>query len=359
VLQVFARVRVQMAAATSVLSVAVIAALASGSHGPTDAAEAALPQIDAAAIVASADAFGAAQPARRKNYSSIDDLPSAGLLASLDPIAPHDSGLPVLAFAPRVLPPLSTEAVIFALFSKPDAASKVARLPQAKPEIDWPFAPATVTAAASSALAYAPTRASITAPFEAVMGGLRVSETLDDGIYRPRPRPDPDTVLTWLEGRALGQFAPGQHPWVQNPLPASVFLPEQQKCLAEGIYFEARGEPEAGQAAVAQVILNRVRNPTYPKTVCGVVYQNEKWRNRCQFSFACDGRAERIQSQRAWRMAERIALDVTEGRLWLDDVGDSTHYHANYVSPRWGRKMIKVDRVGAHIFYRTRYGGWS
>ena len=125
-----------------------------------------------------------------------------------------------------------------------------------------------------------------------LLGGARIVE--DDGLYRPRPRPDPRDVLGWLDGRALGQFAPGQHVWVQNQLPASVFLKKQQKCLAEGIYFEARGEPEEGQAAVAQVILNRVRNPAYPKTICGVVYQNKRHRNRCQFSFACDGRSEVI-----------------------------------------------------------------
>jgi spore germination cell wall hydrolase CwlJ-like protein len=210
-------------------------------------------------------------------------------------------------------------------------------------------------------LAYAPTVAGIEAPFAAVMSGNgpRVVEIPDDGLYRPRARPDPTEVLAWLDGRALGQFAPGQHPWVQNPLPAGVLEAKQQKCLAEGIYFEARGEPESGQAAVAQVILNRVRNPAYPKTICGVVYQNQNWRNRCQFSFACDGRSERIAEQREWETAKRVARDVTEGRTWIAEVGDSTHYYANYVRPGWARRMIKMDTIGAHLFYRTRFGGWS
>jgi spore germination cell wall hydrolase CwlJ-like protein len=77
---------------------------------------------------------------------------------------------------------------------------------------------------------------------------------------------------------------------------AGRFPTKEQKCLAEGIYFEARGEKVEGQAAVAQVILNRVRNPTFPNTICGVVYQNDTWRNRCQFSFACDGIRDRINS---------------------------------------------------------------
>ena len=146
---------------------------------------------------------------------------------------------------------------------------------------------------------------------------------------------------------------------MQNPLPPVVFQAKEQKCLAEGIYFEARGESEDGQAAVAQVILNRVRNPAYPDTICGVVYQDKRHRHRCQFSFACDGRSEVIAERLQWDTARRIASDVTAGRIWIPEVGDSTHYHARYVRPGWGRRMIKVDRIGAHIFYRTKLGGWS
>jgi len=234
----------------------------------------------------------------------------------------------------------------------------MARLPHAKPEVDWPIG-SRGPQVGPAVLAYAPAASGIHAPFDAVIGGIGTDLSADDDAYRPRPRPDPEAVLTWLDGRALGQFAPGQHDWVKNPLPDSVLAKKEQKCLAEGIYFEARGEPQSGQAAVAQVILNRVRNPAYPNTVCGVVYQNEARRNRCQFSFACDGRPERIRSQSAWKAAQRIALDVSEGRTWLEEVGDSTHYHANYVRPRWGKRMSKLDRIGAHIFYRTRFGGWS
>jgi spore germination cell wall hydrolase CwlJ-like protein len=158
----------------------------------------------------------------------------------------------------------------------------------------------------------------------------------------------------------MAQFAAGQHEWMQNPLPASVYTAKQQRCLAEALYFEARGESETGQAAVAQVILNRVRNPAYPNSICGVVYQNRELRNRCQFSFACDGTSDRVHAaSRAWRVARRIAKSVTDGKIWLKDVADSTHYHANYVSPEWGPTMIRQEQVGAHIFYRTRYGGWS
>ena len=142
-------------------------------------------------------------------------------------------------------------------------------------------------------------------------------------------------------------------------LPASVFEPSEQRCLAAAVYFEARGEPVKGQAAVAQVVLNRVRNPAYPATICGVVYQNEDWRNRCQFSFACDGVRERIADRQHWKIAEQVAMAVTAGRIWLSDVGPSTHYHAVYIHPRWARDMKKVDRIGRHVFYETQNGGWD
>ena len=114
-----------------------------------------------------------------------------------------------------------------------------------------------------------------------------------------------------------------------------------------------------GQAAVAQVVLNRVRNPAYPETICGVVYQNDNWRNRCQFSFACDGIKDRIASPRHYKMAEEIAMAVTAGKIFLPEVGSSTHYYAQYVSPRWARTMEKMKKIGLHIFYRTYGGGWS
>ena len=149
------------------------------------------------------------------------------------------------------------------------------------------------------------------------------------------------------------------HNWATNILPASVFTGPEQKCLAEAIYFEAATEPLKGQAAVAQVILNRVRNPTFPKSICGVVFQNEDWRNRCQFSFACDRKPDRVTSMRHWRTAKEIALAVTAGKIYLPEVSDSTHYHATYVNPNWARTMKRVGKIGLHIFYRTYNGGWT
>nr|WP_083220433.1 cell wall hydrolase [Hoeflea olei] len=165
------------------------------------------------------------------------------------------------------------------------------------------------------------------------------------------------------EGAERGRFIPpvgkDDHGWAATALPASVFSANEQRCLAAGIYFEARGESVKGQAAVAQVILNRVRNPTYPNTICGVVYQNDNWRNRCQFSFACDGIKDRVRSPKHWNVAEEIALATSAGKIWLKEVGSSTHYHATYVRPPWAKRMRKVGRIGLHVFYVTYGGGWS
>lgn len=180
------------------------------------------------------------------------------------------------------------------------------------------------------------------------------------------PKPDYSEVSPFdsiLAPKKRTRFVPkikgDHHDWATKVLPASVFTPKEQQCLAEAIYFEAVTEPLKGQAAVAQVILNRVRNPTFPNTICGVVYQNEDWHNRCQFSFACDRKPDRIDDKAKLKVAKDIALAVTAGKIYLKEVGDSTHYHATYVRPDWGRTMRKVGRIGLHIFYRTRNGGWS
>ncbi len=128
------------------------------------------------------------------------------------------------------------------------------------------------------------------------------------------------------------------------------------ECLARGIYFEARGEPTSGKLAVGQVILNRVASPAYPDTVCDVVYQNDQLRNRCQFSFACDGAPDVIAEMGKWheirllakRLLDKVDVDVEPALL------TSTHYHAQSVNPRWARKLVLTGRVGQHLFYRDR-----
>jgi spore germination cell wall hydrolase CwlJ-like protein len=128
-------------------------------------------------------------------------------------------------------------------------------------------------------------------------------------------------------------------------------------CLATAIYFEARGESYRGQVAVAQTVLNRVKDHRYPDTICGVVFQNQDRRNACQFSFACDGIPETVSERKPWVQAEEIATKITSGELYLTEVGDATHYHATYVRPDWAPRMTKVTQVGLHVFYKFK-AGW-
>lgn len=130
---------------------------------------------------------------------------------------------------------------------------------------------------------------------------------------------------------------------------------KEMVCLAKGIYFEARGEPVKGQMAVAQVIMNRVREGYYPNSVCGVVFEGAHRRNKCQFSFACDGRKDVPRNQKLWTLAKDIAQRTMDGEIWLADIGYASHYHADYVRPRWRRYMKKIKKVGVHIFYRGTF----
>jgi len=132
---------------------------------------------------------------------------------------------------------------------------------------------------------------------------------------------------------------------------------KSEKCLADAIYFEARGEPVRGQMAVAQVVMNRVFSGYYPNSVCGVVYQNAERHLACQFTFACDGVPEVVNEPEAWVRAKQIARDTLDGKLWLPEVGKATHYHAYWVRPWWVHEMRKLDKIGVHTFYRPRNWG--
>lgn len=123
-----------------------------------------------------------------------------------------------------------------------------------------------------------------------------------------------------------------------------------EQCLTQAIYYEAGFEPEGGKRAVAQVVLNRVTHPAYPNSVCGVVYQGSDKRV-CQFSFTCDGSLARAPAAGAWSSARRIARDALAGHVEAS-VGTATHYHADYVVPRWAYSLGKVRQLGSHIFYR-------
>ncbi len=245
---------------------------------------------------------------------------SAGVLREVALFAPADDGtaLPQMAF---VLPKSATRAIAAVETGKPKTADK-------------PTVPAQTVA-----LAYA---------------------NADDGGDAKGAF---DAVMA-KKGRGAVILAPSidaNHAWVNYAVPANARTPAETKCLATAIYFEARGEPERGQIAVAQVVLNRLKNPAYPNTICGVVYQNKNQRNRCQFSFACDGIPDRITEAKPWGEAQALAKKILadDRTLYLSDVGAATHYHASYVRPRWARTMKKADKIGRHIFYVTRNGGWS
>jgi spore germination cell wall hydrolase CwlJ-like protein len=127
-----------------------------------------------------------------------------------------------------------------------------------------------------------------------------------------------------------------------------------EQCLTQAIYYEAGFEPAEGRAAVAQIVLNRLRHPAFPKSVCGVVYQGAQLPTGCQFSFTCDGALARQPAAGAWAEAQSIAKRALNGFV-AAQVGEATHYHADYVLPYWAPSLVKISQIGAHIFYR--WGG--
>ncbi len=167
---------------------------------------------------------------------------------------------------------------------------------------------------------------------------------------------DADRALTGSLQKGLRELQPGLFKANQ--------LPRETGCLAAALYFEARGESRLGQIAVAQVIINRVRSRHYPDSICGVVWQNAHMRNRCQFSFTCDGRIDWVQEKRAWARAVAIAggclSKIGSGSVphavnpvdRLDEnTQRSTHYHANRITPSWSKKLVRMRTIGRHIFY--------
>lgn len=124
-------------------------------------------------------------------------------------------------------------------------------------------------------------------------------------------------------------------------------------CLTQAVYYEARSEPLDGERAVAQVVLNRVRDRAFPRSVCGVVYQGSERRTGCQFSFTCDGSLDRPREPVAWARARAVAAAALGGEVYAP-VGSATHYHADYVQPWWASSLTRIGAIGAHIFYRWR-----
>ena len=158
-------------------------------------------------------------------------------------------------------------------------------------------------------------------------------------------QPSPEAIAYHPTAEGLGFRSKGES--------QAEFEERERRCLATAIYFEARGEPVRGQIAVGQVILNRVRSPQFPETICGVVYQGQMQKG-CQFSFACDGHTDIPRDNEQWTLAQDLSRQITSGKVWLPEVGYSTYYHADYVRPGWVNAMSKIDEIGRHIFYKKR-----
>jgi spore germination cell wall hydrolase CwlJ-like protein len=207
---------------------------------------------------------------------------------------------------------------------------------------------------------------------------LREAADMDPGALRVARRHDPFTVAgsaerdrqTAILASRLEQHAQlsaqavnlrgafnVSYPRAASPfqLAGAIDSSRELDCLTQAVYFEARGEGAAGQAAVAQVVLNRVRHPAFPKSVCAVVFQGAAHRTGCQFSFACDGSLHRNREGAAWGQAQQIAARALSGFV-MAGVGDATHFHAATVAPTWGPRLLRVAQVGMHVFYRFGRG---
>ena len=158
--------------------------------------------------------------------------------------------------------------------------------------------------------------------------------------YALRAEPDATTVVTRL-GKDLG--------FGKDRVVAKGKRRADLECLTEAVYYEARGESARGQAAVAQVVMNRVKHPAFPKSVCAVVFQGAG--RVCQFSFACDGSTKGRRESLAWSRAREIAARAMSGALRAE-IGSATHFHTTAVSPAWAPQMLRVANVGTHVFYR-------
>jgi hypothetical protein len=162
----------------------------------------------------------------------------------------------------------------------------------------------------------------------------------------PVPLPAPEAIAP---GHAAAPFDIGDHG--KKDVLASL------ECLTAAVYYEARSEGTEGQRAVAQVVLNRVRHPAFPNSVCGVVYQGSSRSTGCQFSFTCDGSMRARREPLAWERARRVAAAALAGSVY-GPVGLATHYHTTAIHPWWADSLKRAVTVGSHVFYRWR-GEWG
>lgn len=200
--------------------------------------------------------------------------------------------------------------------------------------------------------------------FSAVVGSLNSGAGFTSTAHAAPPAPPPLLIRQLAPDQALKVNA--TIPVARGPNPVAepfVFKGDAAtrkqalECLASAVYYEAGSQDDNGEQAVAQVVLNRVRHPAFPGTVCGVVYEGSTRQTGCQFTFTCDGSLYRQPDGAGWRRAYKVAEAALSGSVYAP-VGYATHYHANYVVPYWASTLAKNAVVGAHIFYRWT-GGWG
>jgi spore germination cell wall hydrolase CwlJ-like protein len=172
-------------------------------------------------------------------------------------------------------------------------------------------------------------------------------------VSLPGTAPTEGSTTIAAKGEVTGEEARPKSPAERLGLKGPALV-KAEKCLADAIYFESRGEVKEGQTAVAQVVVNRAFSGFYPNDICNVVYQNANRYLACQFTFACEGKRLKVDEPDMWEQAKEISHDMLDGKLWLDQVGKATHYHAYWVHPDWIREMRKIHRIGVHTFYRPK-----
>jgi hypothetical protein len=203
------------------------------------------------------------------------------------------------------------------------------------------------------------------APDGRAMAKVPESHRAIAGLTGPQPQAEPlelrevtpDDAVAWNASIPLSDLPnPAARPFMLNAK-SDVDRLRALECLTAAVYYEAAIEPLDGQRAVAQVVLNRVRHPAYPTTVCGVVFEGSQRTTGCQFTFTCDGALARAPHPALWEKARQVAEEALGGKVY-DPVGWSTHYHTNWVVPYWASSLVKAANVGTHIFYRWT-GGWG
>lgn len=203
-------------------------------------------------------------------------------------------------------------------------------------------------------------------PYDPARWAIMNSDNYSDALKIDPTLPDPNSV-GYADATALPPANPAllqQEAFVGPAAKSYAFrgltaLDRERAhyCLTSAIYYEAASESDDGMRGVAQVILNRTRHPSFPNTVCGVVFQGSERAGVCQFTFSCDGAMARAPSAPNWLRASRIASAALGGYVFAG-VGLATHYHTTAIWPRWGKSLVMTNIVGAHIFHRWR-GRWG